>query len=310
MSSDNSPAVWQTVSDLIPFPIYVADVTNFEVVATNQPMRERIGERLGEPCYRAIYQFDAPCPFCRITQLQSAQSTKSVAADVVFEYFNESDDHWYQLQERLMTWFDGACVKYSIAVNISALKAVQNELAEAHVKISFQNMELKVMSVTDGLTGLFNRRKIDESIANEVERRSRYGQPLSVVMIDIDHFKRVNDAHGHLKGDLVLLAIADVLRQGVRKIDIIGRWGGEEFLVICPNTDLDGAVAMAENMRQLVQAREVEGIGRATSSFGVAQLGPDEAAESLVQRVDAALYRAKLGGRNRVEADRPASALP
>lgn len=301
MPTPNSPEVWQTVLDLIPFPIYIADVNSHAVITTNEPMRKRTGGVDGKPCYKAIYLLDAPCPFCRIPKLRTAQGGDRVDFEVVFEHFNESDDRWYQLQERLITWFDGTSAKHSIAVDISALKAVQNELAEAHAKIFLQNRELQVVSTTDRLTGLSNRRKLDEALTKEMERCARYVQPLSVVMMDIDHFKQVNDVHGHPVGDRVLVAVAQRLHQAMRKIDVIGRWGGEEFLVICPNTVLEGAVAMAENLRQLVQSLAISGVGCITSSFGVVQLEANDAAERLIVRADAALYRAKALGRNRVE---------
>ncbi len=189
-------------------------------------------------------------------------------------------------------------------MDISTLKKAQNELAEAHAKISLQNIELKLTSVTDRLTGLFNRHKLDATFLSEVERSVRYGHPLSVVMVDIDRFKQVNDVHGHQVGDMVLTSIANILRQSVRKTDTVGRWGGEEFMVICPSTDLDGAVALAENMRQLMQSHNFALIGQTTGSFGVAQLEAGESVNALLIRTDAALYRAKASGRNRVESDR------
>jgi diguanylate cyclase (GGDEF)-like protein len=292
---------WQTIFDLIPFPIYVADVATYEVIAANLAMRKRMAGALGKPCHLAIYQSDDPCSFCRIPELTQAGCG---GGEIIFEHFNEADDHWYQLQEKLIAWFDGRTAKYAIAVDISTLKKVQNELAEAHAQISLQNIELKMTSVTDSLTGLFNRHKLDATFLSEVERSVRYGQSLSVVMVDIDNFKRVNDVHGHQVGDMVLTSIANILRQSVRKTDTIGRWGGEEFMVICPNTDLDGAIVIAEHMRQSMQLHDFAMIGQVTGSFGVAQLEVGESVTVLLARTDAALYRAKTDGRNRVEADR------
>ena len=294
-----SPEYLQTIFDIIPFPIYVADVATHELIAANLAMRKRMAGVIGKPCHLAIYQLNEPCSFCHARELLQAGG-----GEIIFEHFNEADDHWYQLQEKLIDWFDGRTAQYVIAVDISTLKKAQNELAEAHAKISLQNIELKLTSVTDRLTGLFNRHKLDATFLSEVERSVRYGHPLSVVMVDIDRFKQVNDVHGHQVGDMVLTSIANILRQSVRKTDTVGRWGGEEFMVICPSTDLDGAVALAENMRQLMQSHNFALIGQTTGSFGVAQLEAGESVNALLIRTDAALYRAKASGRNRVESDR------
>ncbi|ROR32048.1 diguanylate cyclase [Inmirania thermothiophila] len=161
--------------------------------------------------------------------------------------------------------------------------------------------ELRRASVTDPLTGLYNRRHLDETLAREYRRAERYELPLSVVMFDVDHFKRFNDEHGHEQGDRVLQAIAEVTRRAVRNTDIPCRYGGEEFLVILPSTPLDGAAHLAERLREEVERTPVDGL-RVTISVGVAALpehrgqGPDD----LVEAADAALYRAKQAGRNRV----------
>jgi len=200
-----------------------------------------------------------------------------------------------------LTWFDGRPAKISIAVDISKLKKTQNELAEAHALLSIRSLELEHLSVTDRLTGLFNRRKLDEMLIQEMERVGRYGQALSVAIVDIDRFKSVNDKFGHQVGDMVLASIAGILRQGLRKTDILGRWGGEEFMVICQNSTLVGATATAEHMRQMVEDFGFAPVGRKTGSIGVAQLENGESSDATIARADAALYRAKEGGRNRVE---------
>jgi diguanylate cyclase (GGDEF)-like protein len=209
---------------------------------------------------------------------------------------------WYQT-----LWFKIICGAVGIAA-VAALVQIRTAFLRRRQRdlealIAERTADLERISVTDQLTGLFNRRKLDETLLQEMERGKRYGQTFSIVIADVDKFKSVNDRHGHQAGDMVLVSVANVLRQGVRKTDTIGRWGGEEFMVICPNTDLDGAVALAKHLRLLVEASEFSVVGRKTCSFGVAQLAKDEPVESLVSRTDVALYRAKTGGRNRVEAD-------
>ncbi len=161
----------------------------------------------------------------------------------------------------------------------------------------------------DTLTDLLNRRKLDDLLATEVARHARDGQPLAVLLLDIDHFKAYNDTHGHQVGDRVLCSVAEVLNARMRVTDQPGRWGGEEFLAILPNTDADGAWTLAEEIRSALadMSPVVEGAGSITISAGVATLADGETPDGLVKRVDDALYRAKEEGRNRVIlADPPA----
>lgn len=163
--------------------------------------------------------------------------------------------------------------------------------------------ELKDLAIKDQLTGLYNRRKIDEVLMKEKQQAGLSKQNLAIIMADIDMFKLVNDQHGHLVGDTVLIAVTKILSQGVRKTDIVGRWGGEEFMIVCPDTDLVGAAVLAEKLREMVAARDFEVIGKKTCSFGVAQLRKEETIDELLLRSDLALYRAKERGRNRVETE-------
>jgi diguanylate cyclase (GGDEF)-like protein len=183
-------------------------------------------------------------------------------------------------------------------------------LTEAHSNVLTAKLaadqaikELELISTTDQLTGLFNRRKLDQVLFSEQNRIDRYGQTLSIVIADLDNFKTVNDLHGHLVGDKVLFVIANLFSQGVRESDALGRWGGEEFMIICPSTDLNGAVAIAEKLRKMVRANELDVVGQVSCSFGVAEWSNKESIDSLILRADAALYRAKEYGRNRVESD-------
>lgn len=161
--------------------------------------------------------------------------------------------------------------------------------------------ELRRLSTTDPLTGLHNRRHLDDTLAGEFERAKRYVQPLAVLMADVDHFKRVNDEHGHDAGDRVLREVAATLKGALRHSDVACRYGGEEFVAILPNTSASGAMQVAERLRRDVESREISGL-RVTISVGVA-VHPDGGAATpaaLVECADAALYRAKHQGRNRV----------
>lgn len=160
---------------------------------------------------------------------------------------------------------------------------------------------LELQATTDPLTGAANRRRLDDELQRMVARSDRYADPLSVVLVDLDQFKAINDAYGHDVGDEVLVATVARLRAGVREADVVGRWGGEEFLLLAPHTSHDQACVLAERCRGLVAGAPV-GDPRipVTASFGVATLGPDDDARTLMRRADLALYMAKSEGRDRV----------
>ncbi len=174
------------------------------------------------------------------------------------------------------------------------------ELAEKNQELDAKNQELAKLSLTDRLTGLCNRRKLDHALEAEFRRAKRYGSVFSVIMLDLDQFKEINDAYGHAMGDLVLVRTADILVSHTRETDLVGRWGGEEFLVICPETDLRRATLLAELLRHELERVWGNGTLTVTASFGLAVFGGDTQPSSLLARADAALYRAKQTGRNRV----------
>ena len=175
--------------------------------------------------------------------------------------------------------------------------------AAAHLaELTAANARLAALAATDGLTGLLNHRALHERLAEEFLRASRHSQPLSLLMLDLDHFKTINDTRGHLAGDDALRALAGVLSQAARESDIVARCGGEEFVVILPQTDADGALLLAERMRAAVEAADGP-LNSVTVSIGVCALCPDHADFAVLLRcVDAALYRSKAAGRNQVAA--------
>lgn len=169
-----------------------------------------------------------------------------------------------------------------------------------HVRLQRLNRELVRLSRTDALTGLSNRAHVDAELARELDRARRYGHACAIVMFDVDDFKAINDRQGHAEGDRVLCAIASVIAETVRASDLVGRWGGEEFLVLCPETSADDARALAERVRLAVRGLGF-GDGRIhTISAGVAEISGDGGADDLLRRADAALYDAKRAGRDRV----------
>ena len=164
----------------------------------------------------------------------------------------------------------------------------------------------RMMSVTDGLTGLYNHRFFQESIRNMHARGVRSEVPYSLIMVDIDHFKSFNDTYGHQQGDLVLKTLAKLMRECFREVDIIARYGGEEFSILLPDTDGQGAPGVAERLRATVEAHPFPGPSgplNVTISVGYASFPEDQAKKvaEMICRADQALYKAKEGGRNRVE---------
>jgi diguanylate cyclase (GGDEF)-like protein len=158
------------------------------------------------------------------------------------------------------------------------------------------------LSITDELTSLYNRRKIMEILKTEIERANRYGFELALIIADIDYFKKVNDNYGHAMGDLVLKKVALLLRNSIRKVDYVGRYGGEEFIIILPETSLKNAVLLAERIRKMFNTLKIEGLEQqVTLSFGIATLTPGKDMDTLINEADIALYEAKNSGRNQIK---------
>ncbi len=293
--------LFETHFGIIPFPIYVIDIATYAIMFTNKPFDALFGKPDPEvPCHKALFQRDSPCLHCRIKNLVTPQGVTN-GETVVFEFFNEVTDRWYQLQEKVISWPDGRTAKYSIAVDISELKETQNRLAEAHAELALKNKELERLSTRDRLTGIYNRLKLDEILTQELSRSNRYGSPLSVLLLDVDFFKAVNDNLGHQAGDAVLSSLAKLLLENIRKNDAVGRWGGEEFLFICPGVGKAQAMILAEKLRSLVERHAFpHGLAVTVSLGGTAHI-KDDTQERIVNRADEALYAAKANGRNRVE---------
>jgi len=192
---------------------------------------------------------------------------------------------------------------------VKRLREGREALDAINETLRVKNEELQRLSLTDGLTGLDNRRQLMQTLESEVERSRRHGHSFAVVMLDVDHFKSYNDSHGHLAGDEVLTRVGALLRDCTRGVDCSARYGGEEFVLVLPETGVDRAVEVAERIRARL-AKEGFSNGRITLSAGVAQFPKDgETPESVLSSADAALYRAKGEGRDRVVlADGPAQA--
>jgi diguanylate cyclase (GGDEF)-like protein len=192
-----------------------------------------------------------------------------------------------------------------------AADRARSELANTNERLNASLREVERLAATDRLTGLWNRLHLERVAATEMERAARYGHATSLLAIDLDHFKRVNDTRGHREGDEVLIEVAQLARERVREVDVVTRWGGEEFLILMPNTTLREAAMAAEALRRMFEIHVFRDGIRLTISVGVAEWRPgEETLEAWFARADRALYRAKEAGRNRFMIDdQPAEAL-
>ncbi len=184
--------------------------------------------------------------------------------------------------------------QYKLRKKIDEINSLKAEL-ERYVK------KIEQLSITDSLTKIYNRSKFESSLDYEIERARRYGNPLSLIIFDIDHFKSINDTYGHLIGDSVLMEIANLVKNNIRSTDIFARWGGEEFVILAPNINKEQARILAEKIRRLIANHRFKYVDHVTVSLGVTEFLPTDNKESFIKRADEALYLAKRKGRNRVE---------
>jgi len=172
---------------------------------------------------------------------------------------------------------------------------------QVYKKIRKNEQKLKLLATIDELTGAYNRRAFLELIKKNVYRAKRYHEPLSLMIFDIDFFKKINDTHGHGIGDEVLKSLVHVVFENIRQEDLLARWGGEEFMILMPQTTLKSAFDLAERLRKNIEKYEFSEVGKVTVSLGLAEFSSKDDIESFIKRADDALYMAKGNGRNRVE---------
>lgn len=198
------------------------------------------------------------------------------------------DGNVFPIELSVSMWKAGEEIFYSgIIRDITRRKELENELART--------------ATTDRLTQAYNRTKFHEVIKIEFERATRYDHSLSIIMFDIDHFKKINDTYGHAAGDYVLQTLTQIVMENLREIDCLVRWGGEEFVVITPETDVEKAEVLAERIRKAIEDYRFDQAGTVTISLGVTQYRKNDTADSCIKRADDAMYIAKGKGRNRVE---------
>tara|TARA_Y100001936_G_C16066013_1_gene667315 strand:+ start:534 stop:1859 length:1326 start_codon:yes stop_codon:yes gene_type:complete len=207
---------------------------------------------------------------------------------------NKAVAHFKQIAEGNMDENILAPSKDEIGQVLSGLAAMQEKL---RIIIA----ELDQLASTDKLTGAWNRRRFEDTVEFEIDRLRRYGQRLSLMILDIDHFKKINDLYGHSIGDRVLIDLSSAILSTLRATDSLTRWGGEEFIILCPNTTAETVLKLAERVREKISSVKFEEVGSITLSFGVAECDPNETKEEWLQRADKALYLAKSAGRDQIK---------
>ncbi len=198
-----------------------------------------------------------------------------------------------------------AALRTKIRERTQSLDRAMHELRLANAALASERDAAASRASHDELTGIFNRRHLEGELAVQIARSRRRGTPLTVALLDIDHFKRINDLFGHTVGDEALRHVADVMSRNIRGADVLGRYGGEEFLLIMPDTESESAAVLCNRLRDAVRASRPQGLRDdrpVTLSGGLAELRSQEQREDLVQRADVALYRAKAEGRDRITA--------
>lgn len=265
--------------DRIPFPVVVIDA-NYNVVVINEKAIEKFSPPAGKfRCFEITHGYDKPCwevhgdMVCPVKKLQEGEEPYA---------FHEYENKGFHV--------------------LVAERLEEDLFMELYLDSYITDLisELRFLADTDSLTGFYNRRKIEEVLAREIERSHRYGNPLSILFIDVDNFKELNDTYGHKAGDEVLRKIAKIIDRELRRTDYVGRFGGEEFLIVLPETTAERAFRVAERIRDRIEQTDF-GVDKVTVSIGVTELKKDEDASTLFNRVDRAMYLAKERGKNRTE---------
>ena len=278
----------------------VSSVKGF-YVRINQGFEDILGysaeEVEGEKFEKFVYEEDITITATTINQLKNQQSISKFVNRILHKNGTYRYIEWHSQPNGEFIYSSGRDIteQYNLEKELFKKNRSLGLLTE---ELKNKNKILKNLAITDDLTGLYNRHFLTEKLKKEIEIADTENHPLSLIIVDLDHFKNVNDTWGHPAGDTVLRQTGMLLGKMVRNQDIVGRIGGEEFIVILPNTNLDVAYAVAERLRKSIAYYQFPIVGHLTASLGVAEKGPFETSESLYERVDNALYKAKESHRD------------
>ncbi len=291
-----------TIFDSIHDPFSIVD-RDYRIVKVNDAYarmkKKQAHELLGKPCHEVLHGRSGICEECVIEK--TFRSSDPCAKEKLVMNL-DGQENWLEIYTYPVFDEQG---KVSHVIEY-ARDITDRKMAEEEKKQLIK--ELNHLSTTDGLTGLFNRRALNDLLGYEIDRAKRYQSELSLIICDIDWFKQINDTYGHRAGDIALQAVTGALKHSLRKADILGRYGGDEFMLILPETSLTGAKNLADKIRAAIEDIKLEISGgkviRLSTSIGVAGCCvPAEDLDTIVARADAALYASKQAGRNRVSVE-------
>lgn len=282
----------QKVVDTLPDPTLVIDVSNYSLQLSNQSARSLYnGSREIPPemtCYRLSHKRDTPCTGlndpCPLHEVMLTGKPVSVRHK---HFDHQGDLHYIDVRSTPLFDSTGRHIEQIVESHRDVTETVEME------------KELQHLAITDRLTQVYNRLKFDDELKAQIEWAHMTDNTLGLIMFDLDHFKQVNDNHGHNAGDSVLKTTVRLVQQKIRKSDTLARWGGEEFMIITPLTDVFELKSISEALRSEIEDLTHQGIGQVTASFGGSVLRRDDTIVSLIKRVDTALYQSKQNGRNR-----------
>lgn len=283
-------AIITSIFNMMPGYLWQIDKSR-TIIRQNRNALEHFGDNIGEKCYMAIF-----CgKFLDANNKNGLDSSLPKEIGCTFCLGDES------LQQK--TSFNIEIEDNNKVYNVWWVPINSNEYLHYMIDITDQKeteMLLRNLSVTDFLTQYYNRRYFTEKLEREIDLARRAGRCFSVLMFDIDHFKNINDNYGHDVGDTVLVAVASLVRKRIRKVDIPCRWGGEEFMILLPETNLKNAHKLAEELRELISCQKIDEKISVTASFGVTECQKTDTVLSIAKRADELMYKAKSLGRNRV----------
>jgi len=283
-----------SIFDSLDEVVYVSDPYTYEILYVNPAVKKMMGNVVGKKCYNAFQKLDSPCPFCTNDRILGAKEGDSY----IWESQNRMNHRWYRCIDKMIDWPDGRRVRCEIAIDITERKHIEDKLIKS-------NKKLKQLALKDPDTDLFNHRYMGEIVESEFYRAKRFFYPLSVIMLDIDFFKSVNDVYGHFFGDFVLRQFAAKLKRAVRKYDTVIRYGAEEFLIIAPMIDRQNALVFGQ---RLLDEINLYNFGtkkhnvKLRVSLAVATYPEDEIIKGmdLIKLTDQILSKVKESGGNKV----------
>lgn len=295
---------WERTFDSVPDLIMILD-NEQRILRANKPLAEKLGlevdDLVGKPCFQYLHGTESPPRACPLHQFR--ENGKSYTREVEYEAL---DGEYEVTVSPILDKHGNVDGVVHVCRDITARKRAERERQQILSHLTKVKEELAYRAAHDALTGLANRRAIFEILEKELARSVREHSPLGVILVDLDHFKQVNDEYGHLAGDAVLHEVAQRIKASLRPYDSVGRYGGEEFIVLVPGCDKDQVRTMGERLRSAFQdnpVRTTEGDFNITLSLGAFVVTGTQPVDinSVIRNVDKALYRAKDSGRNRVE---------